>query len=121
MTPTEFDFKVKIPGDSRLLGAIRQLSAHAAGYAHLTPAAGERFAAHVERATETALSAARLAPAPIEYRFTANADAIVVVFSCEVAPASPRPAPLATNGVTVEWATEGTRQVCRIRQPLTGA
>ena len=120
MTPTEFEFKVKIPGDVRLLGAIRQLTAHAAGYAQLPAAASEQFAAHVERATQTAM-AATVESALIEYQFTADARALIVVFSCEAEAAAARPAPVAGRGVTIEWATEGTRQVCRIRQSLTGA
>lgn len=119
MTPTEFDFTVRIPGDARLVGAIRQLTAHAAGYAQLTADAGEHLAAHVERATETAISASAGGTAAlIEYRFRADADAIVVVFSLSVAPSTPRPAPTASNDVTVEWTADGTRHVCHIRQRL---
>lgn len=118
MTPTEFEFTVQIPGDARLVGAIRQLTAHAAGYAQLTADAGEQLAAHVERATETAISASASDTAPIEYRFRADADAIVVVFSLHVTPSTPHPAPVASNDVTVEWTADGTRHVCRIRQRL---
>ena len=121
MTPTEFDFTVKMPGDARLVAAIRQLTAHAAGYAQLTAAAGEQLVEHVERATETAISASRSPSGPIEYRFTADADTIVVMCSCDVAASTPPPAPVATEAVTVEWAKEGTRHVCRISQRLTGA
>jgi hypothetical protein len=118
MTPTEFEFTVHIPGDARLVGAIRQLTAHAAGYAQLTPDAGEHLAAHVERATEAAISASATDTAPIEYRFRADADAIVVVFSLRVTASTPRPAPVRSNDVTVEWTAEGTRHVCHIRQQL---
>jgi hypothetical protein len=119
MTPTEFEFTVHIPGDARLVGAIRQLTAHAAGYAQLTADAGEHLAAHVERATETAISASASDTASIEYRFRADADAIVVMFSLIVTPTTPRPAPIASNDVTVEWTADGTRHVCRIRQRLS--
>jgi hypothetical protein len=117
MTPTEFDFTIKMPGDSRLVSAIRQLTAHAAGYARLAPEAGDAFAAHVERATEQAITASKAQTALIEYRFTADADAIVVVFSCDVGPTSHPPSSSA-GAVSVEWATEGMRHVCRIRREL---
>lgn len=120
MTPTEFDFKVKMPGDARLVGAIRQLTAHAAGYAQLTPAAGEQLATQVERATEACITASNPSPSLMEYRFTADAASLTVVFTCDAALGTPRPAATG-DGITVEWGTEGTRHVCRIRQVLTGA
>ena len=117
MTPTEFDFTVKMPGDSRLVAAIRQLTAHAAGYAQLSAEAGEHFASHVERATESAISASKVQISMIEYRFTADPDALVVTLTCDVASAPP---PSVVNGnVTVDWSRVGTRHVCRIRQRLT--
>ena len=121
MTPTEFDFTVRMPGDARLVAAIRQLTTHAAGYAQLTAAAGEQLAEHVERATETAISASHAPSGLIDYRFTADADAIVVICSCDVPASTVPPAPFATDAVTVEWAKEGTRHVCRISQRLSGA
>jgi hypothetical protein len=118
MTPTEFDFTVKIPGDSRLVGAIRQLAAHAAGYAQLTSDDSERLAGHVERATESAIAATTVQSALIEYRFTADADALLVVFACDVSPSALPPSSTTNGRVTVEWVAEGTRHVCQIRQPL---
>jgi hypothetical protein len=118
MTPTEFDFTVTMPGDSRLVGAIRQLTAHAAGYAQLATDAGEAFADHVQDATEAAIAASNVQGALIRYRFTADPEAIVVVFSCEVPSSASRPGSAARNGVTIDWTSEGSRYVCRIRQPL---
>lgn len=118
MTPTEFDFTVTMPGDTRLVAAIRQLTAHAAGYAQLSADDSEELADHVERATQTAIAAAKMPPAPIEYRFTADRETLVVVFSCVVAPSAPPPADVNSGDVTVDWAAEGARHVCRIRQRL---
>jgi hypothetical protein len=118
MTPTEFDFTVKMPGDSRLVGAIRQLVAHAAEYAQLPAKAGDKLADHVERATEVAISASKVQSALIDFRFTANPDAILVVFTCDVAPTAERPASSANGSVTVDWTTDGSRHICRIRQRL---
>jgi hypothetical protein len=118
MTPNEFDFTVRMPGDERLVGAIKQLTAHAAGYARLTPAAGEALATQVERATESAIAAATARVPAIEYRFTADPEQLVVTFSCDATHAAKHPSSDVTNGVTIEWTTDGSRHVCRIRQPL---
>lgn len=118
MTPTEFDFTITIPADKRLVAAIRHLTTHAAGYAQLDAQAGERLAGHVERATASAIAASP-APAPnIEYRFTADPEALVVMFACEAGPAAAAPGPSRNGAISVEWTSEGSRQVCRIRQPL---
>ena len=119
MTPTEFDFTVTMPGDARLVAAIRQLTAHAAGYAQLPAPAGERLAGHVEHATEAAIAAANVAHVRIKYRFTADPGSIVVVFSCDATEAAaPPPASIASDGLTVDWTVEGSRRVCRIRQGM---
>ena len=118
MTPTAFEFTIKMPGDSRLVSAIRQLTAHAADYAKLAPDAGEAFAEHVERATEYAITASKTQTALIEYRFTADATALVVAFSCDVAGSAPRPMSTAVDGVTVDWRVEGSRHICRVRRQL---
>jgi hypothetical protein len=107
-----------MPGDDRLVAAIRQLTAHAAGYARLTSDASELLAAHVERATATAISASQAQPAQFEYRFTGDAETLLVVLTCDVPPTTPRPEPVESHGVRIEWAREGTRHVCRIRQSL---
>jgi len=119
MTPTEFDFTVKMPGDSRLVGAIRQLTTHAAGYAQIAAEDGEQLAQHVERATETAIAASKAQTTLIEFRFSADTEALVVVFACDVASSAPRPASTHAGTVTVDWAAEGSRHICRIRQRLT--
>jgi hypothetical protein len=56
MTPTDFTFLLTMPGDARLIGAVRQLATQAAGYAQLTPDAAEGLAGHVERATQAAIA-----------------------------------------------------------------
>ena len=119
MTPTEFDFTVTIPGDSRLVDAIRQLTSHAAGYAQLPPHAGEQLAGHVERATHSVIAASRAKTGFIEIRFSGDRDGVLVVFSCDASAAAPPPRSVAAGNVTVDWTTEGSRHVCRIRQPLS--
>ena len=119
MTPTEFDFTVTMPGDSRLLGAIRQLTSHAAGYAQLTEHAGAQLAAHVEHATQAVIAAAKVQSTLIEYRFCGDADALLVVFSCDIAVSPKHLGPVSNGDVTVDWTIEGSRHVCRIRQRLS--
>jgi hypothetical protein len=121
MTPNEFDFTLQMPGDERLLGAIRQLTAHAAGYAQLSTEAGELLAVHVQRATEAAIAASKVQRGPIEFRFYRDGDALVVAFSCDASPAAKPPRSVADAGVTVDWTVEGNRHTCRIRQPQAGA
>jgi hypothetical protein len=120
MTPTEFDFTVQMPGDERLVSAIRQLTTHAAGYAQLSADTGEQLASQVERATETAMSTSHRPDATIEFRFSANPEALEVMFTCALT-ALPPPAAASGAGATVEWTSDGPRHVCRIRQPLAGA
>jgi hypothetical protein len=121
MTPTAFDFRVRIPADARLLGAIRQLATHAAGYAQLNANSGEQLAGHVERATQAAMAASKVQSPLIEYRFTADPEALEVTFSCDVAASTPRPASTRNGSVTIDWTSEGSRHTCRIRQRLEGA
>jgi hypothetical protein len=40
MSPESFSFTVTVPGDPRLVGVVRDLCAHAAGYAKLSESAG---------------------------------------------------------------------------------
>jgi hypothetical protein len=120
MTPTSFEFTLTLPGDTRLVDAVRGLTAHAAGYALLGDAAREGLAGQVAAATETAIAAARGPEAPIDVRFTGDDQAITVVISCEAQPAAPRPASSApTADVTVDWGIEGSRHVCHIRRRVS--
>ena len=115
MTPTSFEFTLTMPGDPRLVGAIRQLTAHAAGYAQLSAEAGATLAGHVERAAETAVEVSRNPQAPIELRFSGDEGAIHVHIACEAAPASGAPSSSHSEGVSVNWSTNGSRHVCHIR------
>jgi hypothetical protein len=120
MTPTSFEFTLRLPGDARLVDAVRGLTAHAAGYALLGDAAREGLAGQVAAATETAIAAARGPDAPIDVRFTGDDHAITVVISCEAQPSAPPPTSSTTTPeVTVDWETEGSRHVCHIRRRIS--
>lgn len=107
-----------MPGDSRLVGAIRQLAAHAAGYAQLSTDASEDLALQVERATEAAIAATQVQDAPIEFRFSGDDTAVKVLISCEAAESADPPDPISNNGVSVDWTADGSRHTCHIRQRI---
>lgn len=116
MTPTSFEFILTMPGDARLLDAVRELAAHAAGYARLAPEAGQGLAGHVACAAEAAIAATREPDAPIEFRFFAADDAIRVFISCDAAPSATPPASISSDGITIDWHRDGARQTCCILQ-----
>ena len=97
-----------MPGDSRLVAAVRQLTAHAAGYAQLPNASRDDFAGHVERQANAAITASGVQDALIEFAFSGDESAVEVVISCEAA-----------TSPGAEWRSDGGRHICNIRQPLT--
>ena len=115
MTPTSFEFTLTVPGDPRLVGAVRQLAAHAAGYAQLTAEAGAALAGHVERAAEAAVAVNRTKHGPIEVRFSGGEGAVNVHIACEAAHGSGTPPSSRGEGGSVEWSTNGSRHLCHIR------
>jgi hypothetical protein len=119
MTPTSFQFSVTMPGDPRLIGAIRQLATHAAEYAQMPAEAREGLATSVERATEAAIRSTGVHDAVIEFEFSGGRDAVKVEISCEAAPAATIPKSTSVKGVSIDWQTEGSRQTCQIRHALT--
>src|SRR5262245_28131306 len=115
MTPTDFEFTVTMPGDMRLVGAVKQLAAQAAGYAQLTGDAGARLASQVEHATESAIASSSIPHHPIQLRFAATRHAIDVVITTDAGASAVAPVSSASDGLTVDWSTEGARHTCRIR------
>ena len=107
-----------MPGDLRLVGAIRQLAAHAAGYAQLSAAAGEGLAAQVEHATQTAIASTQVPDAIIEFRFSGDETAVKVSISCDTAGSAPPPRSTNDAGVSVHWTADGSRHTCQIRQRI---
>ena len=65
MTPTSFEFTLTLPGDARLVDAVKGLTAHAAGYALLGDSAREGLAGQVAAATQAGrFGTRRRPPAP---------------------------------------------------------
>jgi hypothetical protein len=116
MTPTDFEFTVILPGDARLVAAVRQLAMQAAGYAQLPTAVAERLAGHVEQATHAAIAATRVQTAQIDFRFTGDSRAVAVEITCEAAPSVRPPQSTSSHGLTVDWNAAGERHTCHIRQ-----
>lgn len=56
MSPESFNFTVTLPGDHRLVGVVRDLCAHAVGYAKLPPDAGASFCERVADAASQAVA-----------------------------------------------------------------
>ena len=120
MTPTSFEFSVSMPRDARLVGAVRGLAAHAAGYVQLAADAAEDLANQVARATETAIAVTGTQPGPIDFRFAGDAAAISVIITCPAAPATGAPPSTSGGGVTVTWSTNGAHHTCEITQRISG-
>jgi len=117
MTPNAFEFTVTLPGDSRFLGAVRQLATQTADYAQLPPETGAELAGEVERAASTAM-AAEVAGAPIEIVFSGTDKAVTVTLSCASTVATPGPRASSPEGISVEWTNNRGRHVCHIRQRI---
>lgn len=67
MSPESFNFTVTLPGDERLVGVVRDICAHAVGYARLPEAVGVSFCAQVADAARQAVSARPDAPCALVF------------------------------------------------------
>lgn len=97
MDPRCFQFVLTMPGDSRLVGAVRDLTAHAASYAKLATDASRSFANEVAAAAQSAIDSTGIQDAPLEFHFDGTADAI---------------------RVTLSWSRNGSRETREIRHRL---
>ena len=98
MHPTSFQFVMSIPGDSRLVPAVRDLTVHAATYANLAADVSQRFAQKVAEATMSAIDEAGMHDAPIEFRFDGDKQAV---------------------RVTITWSQNGSRASRQVEQSLS--
>ncbi|MCC7126902.1 MAG: hypothetical protein IT178_18785 [Acidobacteria bacterium] len=67
MSPDSFHFTVTVPGDPRLVGVVRDLCAHAAGYARLSSEAAAALAARVSAAAEEATAGRHDVMCPLDF------------------------------------------------------
>jgi hypothetical protein len=81
MDSTSFRFFVTMPGDSRLVGAVRDLANQAGAYANLAASETGAFVQQVAAATESAIAATGVQDSPIEFRFFRSADVLRVTIT----------------------------------------
>ena len=98
MEPTSFQFVLTVPGDDRLVGAVRDLSVHAGTYAQLSGDVTESFATRVAEAMQSAIDATGIHDAPIEFRFDRTASSF---------------------RVTLSWSQNGSPETREVLQSLT--
>lgn len=98
MEPHSFQFVLTLPGDHRLVGAVRDLTAHAATYAKLSGDVSQSFANKVADEMQSAIDTTGIHDAPIEFRFNGTADALLV---------------------TLSWSRNGSRETREVRQHLS--
>ena len=70
MSPESFNFTVTLPGDHRLVGVVRDLCAHAVGYAKLPEDAGASFCNRVADAALQAVASRPDAPCALVFDCT---------------------------------------------------
>ncbi len=119
MDSNSFQFVLTMPGDARLVGAVRDLTAQAASYARLSSEIGQLLAQHVVDATQTVIEGTHSNDAPVEFRFDRNGAAIRITISSEAAPDAARPSSTSSGGLSIRWSREGSRQICEIQQHLS--
>jgi hypothetical protein len=119
MDASSFRFTMTMPGDARLVGAVRDLTAHAAKYAKLTEAAAAELADQVAGAAAISIEAIRVKDAPIELQFARDGERLEVMIACDVDGSNTPPASSSAHGVTVAWSRRGGRQTCLIAQRVS--
>lgn len=117
MDSTSFEFTLSVPCDERLLGAVRDLTSHAASYARLEDAAVDGLTSQVAAAARAAIEACAAPDAAVDFRFKRHGATLTVSIGLDVASAARWPAS-ATAGLTVDTTRDGARETCLITQHL---
>ena len=118
MDATSFEFTLSMPGDARLVGAVRDLTTHAASYAKLDGARAQVLAAQVTAAAEAAIEASGAQDSPVDFRFVREGATLTVSIGLDAARGAAWPAANG-GGLTVDTARQGTRETCLITQRLS--
>ena len=67
MSPESFNFTVTVPGDARLVGVVRDLCAHAVGYAKMPEVAGAALCERVAAAAAEAVASNPDVACPLDF------------------------------------------------------
>ena len=118
MDATSFEFSMRMPGDRRLLLAVRDLAAYAANYALLGQPAASNLADEVA-ASVAAIASTHRVDAPLALAFRRHATGFDVTIRCEAGDSLNTPPAPTAQGLSVSWAHEGSEHVCRISQRVT--
>jgi hypothetical protein len=117
MTSTSFEFTMSMPGDERLIPAVRDLAAHACAYAGLAEAASASLTSQVTATTSAAMAAARGRNGDVQFRFTRENDTLTVAVGLDSpGQASWPPTVEGAEGLTVRTEREGGRETCLVIQ-----
>ncbi len=110
MDATLFEVCLQLPGDARLVDAVSDVAATAARYAGCADVDAAAFATVVEGVMAQCLGGAlmsvvvRRQHGPVE-----------VLIEC---PKQFEPAPVQDQRISIGWATEGGRSMCRVSRSL---
>lgn len=118
MDVASFEFTMTLPGDTRLVGAVRDLAAHAAKYAMLAEPAAAALADRVAKAAETVIATTGGQDAPVEVRFTGGGSRLQVEVTREAPASGAVPESSSEPGLTITWTRSGSRQTCLIAHRL---
>lgn len=86
MSPESFSFTVTVPGDPRLVGVVRDLCAHAAGYAKLSEAAGAALCEQVSAAATQFVGDRPDTPCPLHFTCAGGELRVAVAGSVIIQP-----------------------------------
>jgi hypothetical protein len=109
---SSFRFTMTMPGDARLVTAVRELTAYAAKYARLGEPAG--LADQVARVAEASIAVTGGKDRPIEFQFARDEDRLEVRIAFDVDGAGSPATTKTADGVSVQWSREDGRHVCLI-------
>jgi hypothetical protein len=111
---SSFRFTMTMPGDARLVTAVRELTAYAAKYARLGEPAGSELADQVARVAEASIAVTGGKDRPIEFQFARDEDRLEVRIAFDVDGAGSPATTKTADGVSVQWSREDGRHVCLI-------
>ena len=118
MDANSFEFTMTMPGDTRLVGIVRDLAVHAARFAQVAPQLATAFVNEAASAAQVAIDLTESRDAPIEFRFVRAGATLDLFITCEVVDSSRLPTPEVSGGLSVDWTRDGSTQVCHIRQQM---